>query len=55
MSKPEQIGAVRCKCTECEYSTLDEKWGEIKCKKLHIRIHSPSVICDKFKKKVEKK
>lgn len=57
MSKPENIGAVRCDCTNCEYSILDNKWGDLKCKKLHRRIIYPCssvCICEHYKKKVEK-
>lgn len=42
------------KCTLCKHAKLDETWGEIKCKKLHIRIQAPKVTCKHYKEKSDK-
>ena len=43
------------KCTTCEHAIFDETWGEIKCKKLCIRIYAPRVACNEYVKKETKK
>lgn len=42
-------------CSTCQHAIFDETWGEIKCKKLGIRIYAPKIICKEYKKKEQKK